>query len=423
MKKLTAIILTAVLVLALAACGESGTTKETSGEASAISSTAAASTAETSETETTGQTEETSAESTAQATEETSSSSEALSQPVEEEDIPVVDEDVAPLDCVELGEYKGLEVTDAYVAPTEEYIDTYLKSINRAIAVENEEEVLAEGDTANIDYEGKVDGVAFDGGTSAGYDLVIGSGTFVPGFEDGMIGMKKGDVREIEVTFPEDYRSTDLAGKDAVFTVTLNEIKRVPEMNDEWVVAYSGTDCKTLEEFRAYLMEYFENNYKRQAKSTMQLALWDDVVKASKVNKIPKSIYDRAAEVFDTMSEQDAENYGMTLQEYIESAGLTEDQYAKLKEAYAKDSAKNTVLSYAIWDKEGMTTESEEYIDAIHDLEESYQTSEEGLIEAYGEETITNYGKTYGVLSRILSYAKVVPAETEETTESSATSE
>lgn len=416
MKKLTAIFLITALVLTMTACGGSGETAQPSAaSASAVSASSAVSEAKevsaASETAAASAVSETSEASETADVSETESASSAEPLIEEEAQVPIVDEDLAPADCVEIGNYKGLEVKDSYVAPTEKDIDDYIKTLVVPVPVEDESSAVAEGDTANIDYVGKIDGVEFDGGSAEGYDLGIGSGTFIPGFEDGVIGMKKGEVKDIDVTFPENYGNPDYAGKAAVFTVTLNEIKRTPELTDDWVKENSGTESQTVEEFKAYLMDYFEKNLRRSATSSMQLELWNQVMESSTINKLPKSFYDAAAENFDILNTRDAEEYGMTLDEFLEANSVTEEYYNEMKESYARESGINTLLSYAIWDAEGMTTDSEEYINAIDEIAEGLGLSREELDEQYGEDTIDNYGKTYGVLTRILSYATILPAD------------
>ena len=139
---------------------------------------------------------------------------------------------------VTLGEYKGLAVSVDTVEVDEDEWDTLVNNVYYGnITAENGgimDRAVETGDTVNIDYEGTKDGVAFDGGTAQGYDLTIGSGTFIPGFEDGLVGVKIGDTVDLPLTFPENY-TEELAGKDVVFTVTVNSVKRMPELTDDLV--------------------------------------------------------------------------------------------------------------------------------------------------------------------------------------------
>ena len=160
---------------------------------------------------------------------------------------------------VTLGQYKGLEAPKAEVEITEEKIDEELTKIQkrnaRMVTVERPAE---DGDTANIDYLGTVDGVAFDGGAAEGYNLLLGSNSFIPGFEAQVIGMSTGEEKDIEVTFPEEYHAAELAGKPAVFHVKVNELKiaELPELDDEFAKDVSEFD--TLADYRAAIKSRME---------------------------------------------------------------------------------------------------------------------------------------------------------------------
>ena len=161
-----------------------------------------------------------------------------------------------------LGEYKGLSVE---IVEVPEITDADVEAqIQFNLAANPEEEVVTDrgaedGDTVNIDFKGYKDGVAFDGGEAAGYDLVLGSGSFIEGFEEGLIGVKAGDEKELNLTFPEDYMSADLAGADVVFEVTVNEVKvqKDAELNDEFVKRVSDKSA-TVEEYRQEIREELE---------------------------------------------------------------------------------------------------------------------------------------------------------------------
>ena len=158
---------------------------------------------------------------------------------------------------VTLGEYKGVEVPKSETEVTDEEVEAELKKEqeknSRTITVEDR--AAQNGDTATIDFEGFVDGEAFEGGKGTDYPLTLGSGSFIPGFEDQLVGLSKGDSTDVEVTFPEDYFVKDLAGKEAIFKVNIQDVKRkeLPELNDEYVA--SKTDFKTVEELRANYKE------------------------------------------------------------------------------------------------------------------------------------------------------------------------
>ena len=159
---------------------------------------------------------------------------------------------------VTLGQYKNLELSVNSAKVTQEDIDAQIENAlsSEAEQVEVTNRAVKEGDIVNIDYEGKKDGVAFDGGTAQGYDLTIGSGTFIDGFEDGLIGAKIGDTLDLNLTFPENYGAAELAGQDVVFTVKVNSIKeeKLPELTDE-LAKKINPEVKNVDEFKAYIKD------------------------------------------------------------------------------------------------------------------------------------------------------------------------
>lgn len=444
-KKIVVWLTAAACAFALTACGAEGntaagsstsSTKEASEASAAISASSEASSAvsEASSEASSEAVSETSAvsassaEETSSASSGTAAASQAPEQDLtytEEEEallaVPVVDEELPVSECVELCDYSNVEVKDAYVAPTDSDIQQYIDTLIVPVEVEDENAVVGDGDTANIDYVGKIDGEAFEGGTDNAYDLVIGSGTFIDGFEDGVIGMKTGEVKDISVRFPDDYWNEDMAAKDAVFTVTLNSIKHTPEFNDEWVAKYSQTEETTVEGFRTYVQGILEEGARQMALENEEMEMLQYIVDNSTVNQIPKSYVDEAEENYDAANEAQAAAYGMDLTQLLEMAGLTQEYYDHEKVIAGRESAKNNLIYDAIWEQEKLTEESEEYKDALKTLEETYILSLEELKEQYGEDTVHNYGKAYALLNRIITYAKIVPAEAaSETSASSA---
>ena len=182
---------------------------------------------------------------------------------------------------VTLGEYKGLEVSVDTVEVDEDEWDTLVNNVYYGnITAENggiTDRAVETGDTVNIDYEGKKDGVAFDGGTDQGYDLTIGSGQFIAGFEDGLIGVMPGETVDLDLTFPENYGNADLAGQAVVFTVTVNYIQPAQdgEFSDE-VISNFGIDGVTNEEeLRQYAYDYLNNNAQQNYETNVQQAVMD----------------------------------------------------------------------------------------------------------------------------------------------------
>lgn len=171
--------------------------------------------------------------SSAGSTSSDSTASEEYASPSDVDGIPVVDEEVDPAECVTLGDYKKLTLEKKVEQVTDDDVQTAIMA-ETAVTMDDPDATVQKGDTADIAYVGKVDGKEFDGGSSDSYNLVIGSGTFIDGFEDGVIGMKTGETKDLNLKFPDSYQSTDLAGKDVVFTVTVNAFTRPAENIDGW---------------------------------------------------------------------------------------------------------------------------------------------------------------------------------------------
>jgi trigger factor len=227
---------------------------------------------------------------------------------------------------VKLGDYKGLEVTRQDTEVTEEEIEHQLKDRQTSLAemVIKEDGAVENGDTVNLDFEGFVDGEAFEGGKAEGYDLEIGSGSFIPGFEEQVVGMKQGEEKDIEVSFPEEYHATELAGKPAVFKVKVHEIKskEVPELNDE-LAKEIDENVESLEELRTKMKEQTA----QEKKSASETAMRDDLVEAAARNAeidIPEVMID--SEVDRMMDEfgQRLQMQGMNLDLYFQFSGQDE---------------------------------------------------------------------------------------------------
>ena len=193
----------------------------------------------------------------------------------------------------------------------------------------------------------------------AGYDLTIGSGTFIDDFEDQLIGHKKGDTVDVNVTFPDDYSNADLAGKDATFTVTVNEVKKTLDApTDDWCAA--NTDYSTVDEYKAGLKETLEESYEASDESTFRQEVLEKLIKISTFKAIPKESYDKFYDMQVASLTEYAEAYGMEYNEdFLSQMGYTEDDIKKLAKSYAKID----LVSDYIMEKEGLTVDSDEYKD------------------------------------------------------------
>lgn len=274
---------------------------------------------------------------------------------------------------IKVGDYKGLEVDDYTIEITEEEIDTEIQSDLEAAKTEVEvsgEDTVADGDTVNIDYVGKKNGKKFDGGTAEGYDLVIGSGTFIDGFEEGLIGKKVGDKVSLDLTFPEDYSEESLAGKDVVFKVTINSASRevIPDYNLDFVK--SNTEYDSIEDYEAAVEKSIYETKETEAISDQQSELWSQALENTEVKKYPEKIVDHYIEFNSKQMDDMAESYGVTREELLASYDFgDEKEFAAVNEDSSKLRVKQEMLIEYIADREGLKYTDKEADEMMEQLE------------------------------------------------------
>ncbi len=258
-------------------------------------------------------------------------------------------------------EEEAPSVSDTYL----EYVIQYQLSSSATNEEITDRDDVEEGDIANIDYTGKMDGEEFDGGSATGYDLTIGSGSFIDGFEDGIIGHKVGEEFDLNLTFPEDYSSEDLAGKDVVFTVKVNSIsqKVTPELTDEWVASQSIDDVSTVEEYRDYVYDSLLSQAQSTYDSDVQSKVADYVVENSTYPQDPpQEMIDRLVESMKTYYTNYATQYGMELDDFLTTfLGADEDDPEAILTENATTSAKELLVMKAIADKEDLNPSRTEF--------------------------------------------------------------
>lgn len=263
-------------------------------------------------------------------------------------------------DYVELGDYRNLNVTVANPAASEEDVETQALSVYQSsVTADNggvKDRAVEIGDTVIINYEGKKDGVAFDGGTAQNADLAIGSGQFIDGFEDGLVGVMPGETVDLNLTFPENYGSTDLAGEDVVFTVTVNYI--VPtEMEDEVVAGFGSADYATVEELKDYARATLDENAKLLYQQNVENAVLEEVVNVCTFKQLPEKLVAQCKESAITQVESQAASIGLdaeTLVTYFYNTDL---------ETYATESAEQTTKMMlavaAVGEKQGLVLDND----------------------------------------------------------------
>lgn len=317
---------------------------------------------------------------------------------------PLVD-DYKTDEVMTLPVYKNLDLTDTITDYTDQEVDDYIKSSMDYEVVTDTS--VKDKDVANIDYEGKIDGTAFDGGTDTGYDLEIGSGTFIPGFEDQLIGMKAGETKDITVTFPENYGSADLAGKEAVFTVTVNTISRKPELTNAWVMKATDKKYTSVDEYRKVIRSRMEEEAELNDSMTQETQVWQQLTDATVFTALSKKDVEEQKKQIQANVEQMAQQYNVDVDTYIASAGMDQETFEEQKEMAARLGAEVTMVKNAVIEKEKIDEKSEEYKEALDDLKESTGLSLDDLNQKYGETLVKQYCLEEAAFLRIKSYANV----------------
>lgn len=268
---------------------------------------------------------------------------------------------------VKLGEYKGLEVKKVEYTVTDEEVNAELETMREKNAriISKEDGAVENGDIAVIDFEGFIDGVAFEGGKGENYDLTIGSASFIPGFEEQLIGIKAGEEKDVNVSFPEDYHAEELKGKPALFKVTVKEIKykELPELDDEFAKDVSEFD--TIDEMKADLRKKLEESSSLRAKNEYEEEVIKKAVEVSEV-EIPEAMIEREIDYMVKDLDYRLRYQGLTIDKYVELMGITMDKIREDFKEVASTRVKTNLTLEAIAKVENMIA-SEEEIDAKAD--------------------------------------------------------
>ena len=272
-----------------------------------------------------------------------------------------------------LGKYKGIEIKKIEYTVKDEDIDAKIKELqernSRMVTVDDRE--VKKGDTTTIDYEGSVDGVPFEGGKAEGYDLEIGSNTFIPGFEDQIIGMKLEEERDIKVKFPKEYFSKDLADKDAIFKVKVNEIKKkeLPKLDDEFAKDVSEFD--TLEELKKDIKEKLEKENENKQKYETEDAVIKAVCENTEV-EIPEGMIELEEENMLKDIETRLSYQGLKLEQYLQMLGKTMEEMKKEYEPQAIEAIKSRLMLEAVIKAEKIEVETKEVNQKMKEMAKNY---------------------------------------------------
>ena len=287
---------------------------------------------------------------------------------------------------VTLGQYKGLEVAAADLSVSDEDVDAEIKKEQEknATVVTVEDRAIADGDTAVIDFEGFCDGVPFEGGKGEAFPLVIGSGQFIPGFEEQLVGKNTGDEVEVNVTFPVPYQAKELEGKDAMFKVKVNEIKGkiLPELDDEF--ASEVSDFETMDEYREDVKKNLAEKKANAAKQEKEDRLVD-MAAANAEMEIPAAMVDtRAEDQVDDFARR-LQSQGLSIEQYMQYTGLDRAKMVEQAKEQAEKSIRIRLMLEAVAKAENIAASEEECEAELAKMAESYGMEVETLKNYFGE--------------------------------------
>ncbi|MGN0205058.1 MAG: trigger factor [Coprococcus sp.] len=342
----------------------------------------------------------------------------------ETEDTTVYAYDYDVESMVTLGDYKGLTYTMMDTLVTDDEIDAEIDIVLSSSAVREQitDRAVEDGDTVNLDYEGLLDGVAFDGGTAQGASLMIGSDSYIDGFEDGLIGVLPGEETSLHLTFPDPYKNNpDLAGKEVVFNVTVNYIEGediIPGLDDTFVQNLNIDDVKTVEEYREYISSQLKDSKEYEAENNRQKELFQKAVENAEVKEYPEELVEQYRQEYISYYQQYAAYFGMEMADFLtQYMDQTEEEFNQDAAAYGQEVAGNMLIVCAIARAEGIDVTDELYAQKISEYAEQSGYADAATLEAdYGR----NYLKQLIINEEVIKLLEesaegVSAAETEET--------
>lgn len=306
--------------------------------------------------------------------------------------------EVAVKPVVTLGEYKGLKYENRPVEVTDEEVETELKKVQEQQAsTETVEDRAAEmGDIVTIDYEGSVDGVPFDGGKADDYDLTLGSHSFIDTFEDQLVGKKTGEETEVNVTFPEQYHAAELAGKPAVFKVTVKAIKTkvLPELDDEF--ASEVSDFETLDEYKADLKAKALERKEKEAKTAKENDLVNQVIENATMEIADAMVVTQARNMVNDFAQR-LQMQGMTLEQYMQYTGMDRDKLVEQMKPQALKRIQSRLVLEAVADAEKIAVSDEEVDAEVQKMADTYKMEAAKVKEYIGEDGLDSIRKDLAV--------------------------
>ena len=306
--------------------------------------------------------------------------------------------DVAVKPEVTLGDYKGVEVPKSEIAVTDEEVDAEVKKEQdknaRKVAVEDR--AAANGDITTIDFEGFVEGVAFEGGKGTDYALTLGSGTFIPGFEDQLVGANTGDHVEVKVTFPEEYQAKELAGKEAVFQCDVKKIetKEVPELDDEFAKDVSEFD--TLAEYKEDVKKKLTEKKEKEARTAKENAAVDKAIENAQMDIPELMTKTECRQMMDDFSRR-MQQQGLSMEQYFQFTGQSMDKMMEDMKPQALKRIQTRLVLEKVAEAENIQPSEEEITEEIQKMADAYKMEADKIREAIGESGLEQMKKDMAV--------------------------
>jgi trigger factor len=303
---------------------------------------------------------------------------------------------------VTLGEYKGVEVEKQNVEVTEEEVQAEIdkERENNSRVIDVDDRAVANGDMIKLDFEGFVDGVAFEGGKGEDYDLTIGSGSFIPGFEEQLVGAEIGADVEVNVTFPEEYHSKDLAGKAAVFKCKVNEIKvkELPEADDDFAQDVSEFD--TLAEYKEDIKKNLTEKKEQEAKSAKEMAVVEKIVENATM-EIPDPMVDAQVRQMADDFARRIQSQGITVEQYFQFTGMNAEQLFAQMRPEALKRIQNSLVLEAIAKAEDIQISDERVEEELAKMAEAYKMELDKIKEMISDDTKEQIRKDLAVQAAV----------------------
>lgn len=298
----------------------------------------------------------------------------------------IFEAEVAVKPEVTLGTYKGVQVEKAPIEVNDAEVEAEVIKEREANArtITVEDRPVADGDIVSLDFEGFVDGVPFEGGKGENYELTIGSGAFIPGFEEQLVGAEAQKDLEVNVTFPEEYHAKELAGKAALFKCRVNNIrvKELPEVDDEFAQEVSEFD--TLDEYKADIRERLLKDKEAEAKKIKEDAVIEKIIGEAQM-EIPDAMVDFQTEQLMDDFAQRMQAQGLSLQQYFQFSGMTEEQYREQMRPRALQNIQSRLVLEAVAQAEGLEVTQEDVDAEMQRMAEMYKMDVERIKELFGE--------------------------------------